>query len=134
MKIISQTTNCIGLICISLSGLLLVACQTPQQSSYDTDIIEVSPTQLSHYWVVKDSALDWGTLRDKLPDHNYATVSFDINSQGKIEHIDIDELEDNQQAYEEVIKKLSQQTFYATTSNINARPVRFQAKIFFEQQ
>ncbi len=62
---------------------------------------------------MKDSALDWSFISKKFPHLQYVIVSFEINPQGKMEHTNIDELDNDQQACKEAVEQLSQQTFLA---------------------
>lgn len=114
---------------LSLIITLLTGCQS--YSAFDTSdqLVKVTPTQLSKYWVVKDKAIDWTPIYTKKPDLQRVTISFEINPEGDMVNLIIDELEDNLDIHDAMLTQLSEQKFRPTTENINTQSVLVNATI-----
>lgn len=109
---------------------LLSGCQTSPIHHSPTSLVSVTPSQLSRYWVVQDRAIDWQLVANQYPNLHRINVQFDINSQGSMVNLAIDELYKDQYA---VIAELESYKFKATAENANAMPVRVNATILLNE-
>lgn len=109
---------------------LLTGCQSSLMHNYSAAAVNVTPSQLSRYWVIQDRAIDWQLVANQYPNLQRIHVQFEINSQGNIVNLAIDELYKDQYA---VIADLESYKFKATAENANAIPVRVNATILFNE-
>ena len=132
MKIYNPIANLnqLALLTTTLIFTSLTGCQSYSPFNTSDQLVRVNPTQLSKYWVVKDKALDWRTIYIEQPNLQSATISFEINSEGDMVNLAIEELEDNTDMYKQLLTQLSTQKFSSTSAHSNTQPVLVNAIIF----
>lgn len=116
-----------------LTALSLIGCQSYTPFETSASPIHVSPTQLSKYWVIKDKTLDWTPIHAQQPNLDSATISFEINSQGNMVNLIIDELTNNVDIHNAVIIRLSEQKFSATVENPYAQAVMVKTTVWLNE-
>ncbi|MCG9720906.1 hypothetical protein [Shewanella sp. Isolate7] len=108
--------------------LLVSACQSNAVTQTPRDYLEVTPTQLSKYWVIQDSTLNWKGLVEQKQRLN---ISFGINGSGQLVDLELDDLTLSPEQKQALLTRFSQQRFNATVYNKTAQPVRVSATVMF---
>ncbi|MCG9756979.1 hypothetical protein L1D40_17425 [Shewanella insulae] len=108
--------------------LFISACQSNLLAQPERDYLEVTPAQLSKYWVIQDNTLNWQGLVEQKQKRN---IHFGINSSGELVDLDIDNLAISSEQREALLARFSEQRFNATVDNKAAQPVRVSATVMF---
>ncbi|CAM4192610.1 MULTISPECIES: hypothetical protein [Shewanella] len=109
--------------------LFVSACQSNAITQTPRDYLEVTPTQLSKYWVIQDSTLNWKGLVEQKQKLN---ISFGINGSGQLVDLELDDLTLSPEQKQALLARFSQQRFNATVYNKTAQPVRVSATVTFD--
>ena len=123
-----KPTSLFRLAALLALPLLVSACQSNEVTQTPRDYLEVTPTQLSKYWVVQDSTLNWHKLIGQKQKLN---ISFGINGSGQLVDLELDDLTLSPEQKQALLTRFSQQRFNATVYNKTAQPVRVSAIVMF---
>ncbi|WP_160798530.1 hypothetical protein [Shewanella insulae] len=108
--------------------LFVSACQSNAITQTPRDYLEVTPAQLSKYWVIQDNTLNWQGLVEQKQKLN---IHFGINSSGELVDLELDDLTLSPEQKQALLARFSQQRFNATVYNKAAQPVRVSATVMF---
>ncbi|QYJ90300.1 hypothetical protein [Shewanella halotolerans] len=108
--------------------LFVSACQSNLPAQAERDYLEVTPAQLSKYWVIQDNTLNWQGLIEQKQKLN---ISFGINPSGQLVDLELDDLSISPEQREALLARFSEQRFNATVDNKTAQPVRVSATVMF---
>lgn len=113
--------------------LMISGCQLNSTPQTSRDYLEVTPTQLSKYWVIQDNTLNWQDLLNYQSNQQQLNIRFSINQSGQLVDLDIDheQLAMTAQQKELLLARFSEQRFNATVDNKTAQPVRVSATVVF---
>ena len=113
--------------------LMICGCQLNSAPQASRDYLEVTPSQLSKYWVIQDNTLNWQDLLNSQSNHQQLNIRFSINQAGQLVDLDIDpeQLTMTPQQKELLLARFSKQRFNATVDNKTAQPVRVTATVMF---
>ncbi|ABO22151.1 hypothetical protein SHLO109777_16790 [Shewanella loihica] len=108
--------------------LFVSACQSNLIAQSERDYLEVTPAQLSKYWVIQNNTLNWQGLIEQKQKLN---ISFGINPSGQLVDLELDDLSISPEQKEALLARFSEQRFNATVDNKSAQPVRVSAIVMF---
>lgn len=112
------------------TALLLVAgclsgCQTPQ-----TQMVTVTASELSQYWVIKDKVINWDLIIQQSSNSQKIDIQFDIDRQGNMTNLEINGFNREPNS---VIAQFEAYQFTATVENFTKIPVRVNASLLFNR-
>ncbi|BAJ03926.1 hypothetical protein [Shewanella violacea] len=119
------------LVCIAI---LLTGCSSLSAPiSNSSQVLHVSVTELSQYWIVKGGALDWSILFPEQTVTSDFTANLVINSQGKIQLIDLTQQSGSFKIDEHKLDVFSRQSFIPTKNNHTNQAVSVTVEIIQNQ-
>ena len=113
------------MISLTITGCTSISAPTTNSQQ----VLHVSVSELSQYWIVKDGVLDWSVLFQDQEITGDFTANFVINSLGEIQLLDLTQISDSLKTDELKLVNFSRQSFIATKGNYSNQPVSVTARV-----
>ncbi len=124
-----NTAKHLSFFAIILCSLLTTGCASLGSSIGNQVEKQVSVSDLSRYWIVKEGVLDWSILFDEQDISGDFTANFKINSLGEIQHIDLTDISESLKTETIKMESFSRQSFISAKSNYSNQPVSVTARV-----